>query len=185
MDAKTNLSIQKDIDLKNRLNQLKEKHGLTNQKIADGSGVPSGTVSGIFSGQTARPAFEDVAAILAFMGESIDEFCGLAQPQAPEDIVPADQPGSTVHHHHFSFMPLHGDVKRLTQDAISDVYSGEAYKIVHSNLKWWRAIAIVLIVLVVGWFTWDITHPSVGLIQYSSTIPAITSGMAENIQIIA
>lgn len=179
MDAKTNLSIQKDMDLKNRLNQLKEKHGLTNQRIADGSGVPSGTVSGIFSGQTARPAFEDVVAILTFMGESIDEFCGIAQPQAHAGTVPADQPGTTVHHHHFALMPLHGDVKKITQDAITDVYSGEAYRIAHSNLKWWRAIAIALIALVIGWFTWDITHPKAGLIQYGSITPAITSGMTE------
>lgn len=77
-------------------------------------------------------------------------------------------------------MPLHGDVKSITREAISDVYAGEAYRIVHSNLKWWRAIALVLIALVVGWFTWDITHPNVGLIQYSSALPTVASSKGDD-----
>lgn len=169
-----------------KLNALRSKHELTYQQLADMSNVPVGTVKSILTGATGSPGFEPVCAMLMAMGESIDEFCGLdvERPQeAPEKGEAAAPPVVEEHHHHFSFMPFHGDVKKLTQDAISDVYAGEAYRIVHSNLKWWRAVALVLIVLVVGWFTWDITHPDVGLIQYGSAMPAVTSGMLEHASI--
>lgn len=167
------------MDTRAKLNALKEKHGLSNQKIADLSNVPIGTVSGIMSGQTAQPGFEAVCAMLTAMGESIDEFYTGVPAEMPQAVASGDaaehQTVVAEHHHHIRIMPLHGDVAKITQDAIKDVYAGEAYRIVHSNLKWWRAIALVLIMLVIGWFTWDITHPNVGLIQYGSIAPASTS----------
>lgn len=173
------------MELRTKLNALKEKHGLTNQQISDASGVPLGTVSGIFSGQTARPAFQDVAAILAAMNESIDAFCGISAAHAPADTEKAPQPSSAAehHHHYFQFSPLKADARELMREVMSDVYSSDAYKILDSHLKWWRIISIVLIALVIGWFTWDITHPDVGLIQYGSAIPAVTTGFTEDIRI--
>lgn len=164
------------MEMRAKLNALKEKHGLSNQKIADMSGVPIGTVSGIMSGQTSQAGFDAVCAIITSMNESIDEFyTGRPAPKESSDVAEQQQNAVHEHHHHFQMMPLHGDVKNITQEAIASVFAGEAYRIVHSNLKWWRAIAIVLIVLVISWFTWDITHPNVGLIQYGSIAPAATS----------
>lgn len=51
---------------------LMEKHNLTNQSLADLSGVPIGTVSGIRSGKIASPSFESICAIMRAMGESVD-----------------------------------------------------------------------------------------------------------------
>lgn len=163
------------MELRNKLAVLKEKHGATNQQIADGTGIPLGTVSGIFSGQTARPAFQDVVEILRFFGVSADEFCGLAPKPSPE-TENAPQPGAAAehHYHHFSFVPLKSDVRELTREAIAEVHSSDAYRIIDKHLKWWRAVSIALIALVVIWFTWDITHPDVGLIQYSSALPVQT-----------
>lgn len=172
------------MELRNKLNALKEKHGLTNQQISDASGVPLGTVSGIFSGQTARPAFQDVTAILNALNESVDEFCGFAPAHAPAETENAPQPvAAEHHHHHIQFAPLKADARELMREVMGDVYSSDAYKILDNHLRWWRLITIVLIALVVCWFTWDITHPKAGLIQYSSAQPTITTGMADNIQL--
>ena len=159
------------MQISSKLNDLRNKHGLTYQQLADASGVPIGTLKSILSGTTASPAFETVCAILRAMGESVDEFCGYTAPAQIAEEVPAAAPVIAEHRHYFTVTPLHGDMMNITRDAIADVYSGEAYRIVHSNLKWWRAIAITLIALVIGWFTWDITHPKVGLIQYSTQVP--------------
>jgi len=173
------------MEIRSKLNALKEKHGLTNQQISDASGVPLGTVSGIFSGQTSRPAFQDIAAILTAMGESIDAFCGISPAHAHSETENAPQSVKTAehHYHHFQFSPLRSDMRDLAREAVREVYASDAYKILDGHLKWWRIITISLIALVVIWFTWDITHPEVGLIQYSSAVPAITTSMHEDISI--
>ena len=40
-----------------QLKELKDKRKLTNQQLADLSGVPLGTINRILSGQTDNPAF--------------------------------------------------------------------------------------------------------------------------------
>ena len=64
-----------------RLTQLKEKSGLTNQQIADKSGVPLSTVARIFSGQTDNPTYRNVADIVLALGGSIDAIEGVEHPQ--------------------------------------------------------------------------------------------------------
>lgn len=55
-----------------KIGALMEKHNLTNQSLADLSGVPIGTISSIRSGKVANPGFETVYTILRAMGESVD-----------------------------------------------------------------------------------------------------------------
>lgn len=76
-----------------RLGRLMEKHGYTNQRMADETGIPIGTVSGIRSGSTQNPSFEAVAAMLIAMGESIDVFAGFASKplKIEEEQLDADE----------------------------------------------------------------------------------------------
>ena len=162
------------MQLQIKLNLLKEKHGLSNQKIADLSGVPIGTVSGIMSGQTAQPGFEAVSAIVTkAFGESLDEFYS----ELPKKDFAAAEAAKIAaqEHHHVQVTHLHGDMKELAKEAVASVYTNEAYRLLYSNLKWWRAIAIILVALVVAWFTWDITHPGMGMINPVSTSSVIRS----------
>lgn len=57
----------------------KEKRGITNQSIADMSGVPIGTVNRLLSGFTENPTFSNVADICIAMGISIDEAIGIKE----------------------------------------------------------------------------------------------------------
>lgn len=77
-----------------RLGALMEQHGFTNQSMADASGVPLGTVSGIRSGKIANPSFEAVTAMLRAMGESLDAFVGVSPP-AQTEADPLSAPHST------------------------------------------------------------------------------------------
>ena len=52
-----------------RLGQLMEKHGYTNQSLADASGVPIGTISGIRSGNVRNPGYSAICAMLSAMVE--------------------------------------------------------------------------------------------------------------------
>lgn len=148
-----------NIELRNKLNILKDKHGMTNQQIADISGVSIGTVSGIMSGQTEKPGFEPVCAILIAMDESIDAFFGIA-PSGSEHPIKADPCAMPP------YASIHGEFSAIAKSAIAEAYTSNAISTLHSQLKWWRGICLVLVLLVALWFTWDVTHPTMGFIQY-------------------
>ena len=162
-----------------RLNALRNKHEMTYQQLSDASGVAIGTVKSILTGGTTSPGFEPVCAMLAAMNESIDAFyTGVPAEKPSKQPDAAEEPASDIkieEHHHFRVMPLRGDVKDITKEAIADVYAGETYRILHNHLRWWRIISISLIALIVAWFAWDITHPDYGLIQYGAANPITTS----------
>lgn len=63
-----------------QIGALMEKHGLTNQVMADMTGIPIGTVSGIRSGKIQNPSFDSVCAMMKAMGESIDALVGIVPP---------------------------------------------------------------------------------------------------------
>lgn len=63
-----------------KLKELKDKRGLTNQDIAELSGVPLATVNRILSGQTPNPTFESVAEIVIALNGSLDELVGIRSP---------------------------------------------------------------------------------------------------------
>lgn len=64
---------------------LKEARKLTNQQIADLSGVPLSTVTRIFNGQTDNPSFQTIADIVTALDGSLDEIMGLKKPEIPEE----------------------------------------------------------------------------------------------------
>ena len=71
-----------------KLKELKEQKDLTNQEIADLSGVPLSTVTRIFNGQTDNPNIQTVEDIVTAMGGSMDEITGIKKVGdkfAPDD----------------------------------------------------------------------------------------------------
>lgn len=68
-----------------QIGALMEKHGYTNQSMADASGVPVGTVSGIRSGKIQSPSFESIVTMMRAMGESVDALVGITSSAPPVD----------------------------------------------------------------------------------------------------
>ena len=78
--------------LATQLKLLKEKRGLTNQQLADLSGVPVGTVNRILSGQTDNPSFQTICDLVMAMNGSLDELAGIEKaPEGPEAKARASQ----------------------------------------------------------------------------------------------
>jgi transcriptional regulator with XRE-family HTH domain len=66
-----------------KLKMIKEDKDLTNAEIATLSNIPLATITRVLSGQTPNPTFETISRIAIGMGVSLDELCGLKQPDAP------------------------------------------------------------------------------------------------------
>lgn len=74
-----------------RLAALKERSGMTNQQIAEGSKVPASTVSKIISNSTESPSFDAVCAMVKAMGGSVDEIIGIATEAASPVEIACEQ----------------------------------------------------------------------------------------------
>ena len=78
-----------------QIGALMEKHGYTNQSMADVSGVPVGTVSGIRSGKIQSPSFESIVAMMRAMGESVDALVRITSSAPPVDPDKLTEDGYT------------------------------------------------------------------------------------------
>ena len=123
-----------------QLKELKDKRKLTNQQLAELSGVPVGTINRILSGQTDNPSFQTVCDIVMVMDGSLDELVGISEPEK----VPAKGKGPGR------------EIIELYQTIIS------------GKDKWLHRLFVcccfltLVLVAIVGY---DLTHPTVGFFQ--------------------
>lgn len=71
-----------------KLKELKDAKHLTNQQIADLSGVPLSTVTRVFNGQTDNPNIGTVEDIVKGMGVTLEDITGIKQVEekfSPDD----------------------------------------------------------------------------------------------------
>ena len=123
-----------------QLKELKDKRKLTNQQLADLSGVPLGPINRILSGQTDNPSFQTVCDIVMAMDGSLDELVGISEPE--QSSPRAKGPGR--------------EIIELYQTIIS------------GKDKWLHRLFVcccfltLVLVAIVGY---DLTHPTVGFFQ--------------------
>ena len=70
-----------------KLQELKDKSGMTIQEISDKSKVPLPTVKRIFSGQTSDPGYSSVIAIIKALNGSIDDIQEVMQENSRSAAV--------------------------------------------------------------------------------------------------
>lgn len=132
----------------NKLQELRERSGMTYQQIADASNVPVSTVSRIFSGQTDNPTMQTVAAMVQVMGGSLDEVYGMKRPMKAEEKMDALQ---------FALQSRDEMIQHLKAQ-------------IEEKNKWIHVLSIVVgvvVVFILFVLAWDITHPDMGYIQYA------------------
>ena len=71
-----------------KLKEIKAEKRLTNQQVADASGVPLSTVTRIFNGQTDNPNIETIEDIARGMGVTLEDITGIKQIE--EKFTPDD-----------------------------------------------------------------------------------------------
>ena len=123
----------------NQLKLLKEKRKLTNQQLADVSGVPIGTVNRILSGQTDNPSFQAVCDMVMAMDGSLDELVGIKEEPAPNE-------------------------RKSASKEIIQLYEG----IIADKEKWMMRLftcCCILTIVLIGIVAFDLLNPNHGWFQ--------------------
>lgn len=131
-----------------KLKTLKMSKNLTIQEISEKSGVPSSTVSRIFSGQTDNPSFQNICDIVIAMGGSLDELAGIKNTESA-DHTNAD---------------THAILMQMCRERIEDKE--------REIKKWTRIIRILsiafisLVIVIIALLIYDVASPGMGYIRY-------------------
>lgn len=74
--------LEKDhvVEIKTELKEKRDEMHLTNQDVADLSGVPLNTVTNYFSSRSKSPSIYTVGPLCAALGVSLDRYFGIAPP---------------------------------------------------------------------------------------------------------
>ena len=119
---------------------LKEKSGLTNEQIANVSGVPESTITRIFNGRTDNPYFQTIVDIVKALEGSIDVMEGIKTEG--EINVPTENENKLI----------------------------QLYREIIKNKDKWIKFLVALLVIVLFsfmlFFAYDILNPTVGWFQY-------------------
>ena len=158
------------MELHIRMGQLMEQHGFTNQSMADASGVPVGTVSGIRSGKIRSPGYDAICAMLSAMGES-------ASALTEADVVPEAEPPPNEHQ---TIMRQAVQIASLSatldaHDESAERYAGRCAKLEaelkqerRKNARLQNALVITLVVIVVLMvvYIWDVSSLHNGMTAF-------------------
>lgn len=129
-----------------KLNEFKDRSGLTNQQIAEKSGVPIGTVNRIMAGQTDNPSFEAITAIVKAIGGSLDELVGINMSSRKSNAAADDR------------------IVFIYEKQIEDINKNHEKQIKDKNtwIKMLFALLSALLLAIISLFIYDFTHPDRG-----------------------
>lgn len=122
--------------------------GMRYDDIAAGCGVSKSTISRIANGNGAH-------------ADSIERISAFLRPLVPDPTpdLPDTVPRETV------LLILAEKDKQIAQLRIADASHMMTVKKVARQRLVWAVIEAILLLAVIGWFIWDLTHPEVGLIR--------------------
>lgn len=158
------------MELHIRMGRLMEQHGFTNQSMADASGVPVGTVSGIRSGKIRSPGYDAICAMLSAMGES-------ASALTEAEVVPEAEPPPNEHQ---TIMRQAVQIASLSatldaHDESAERYAGRCAKLEaeltrerRKNARLQNALVIMLgvIIILMAVYIWDVSNLHSGMTAF-------------------
>lgn len=141
-----------------KIRKAKDASGLTNQELADKSGIPYNTVCTITAGTAKQAAFPSVAAICVVLGLSLDETLGLRDTDTSGYIRELEIESAC----------MKKDVEHFKRQ--STIYRPLIFGLI--------GICAILLCAVVGYIIFDIQLKNIGLFQSGgSTVLAVVLGI--------
>lgn len=166
------------------LRRLKQDSGMTNQQIANASGVPLGTVNRVIAGRAKNPAYSTVSA----MREAMSDQCEEQSPSEPPPVSPA-APSDDCNSCHTCprDMPTGADFQRLSDNFMELNSRAEAsfdkerlsferqLRRAHIRLIALEVLIAFFSIAILALYVYDVMNPSRGwFVQPTSTIFAPT-----------
>ena len=154
------------------LRKMKQASGMTNQQIADASGVPLGTVNRVMSGWTRNPTTDTAAAIREVLEGATAEEPQPDEPEQPPEIdchaCPRDMP---TRQDYAQMSASYQQLLQRIEDRFRAALDSRDKQFVAERAVytcWLRVLAIAcaaLVLFVMLLLVIDITNPNVGWVR--------------------
>lgn len=142
-----------------KLVEYRKASALSMEDIAERTGLSVSSISRIYNGITPNPGIDTVAAIVLATGGSLDDVCGIVTRNSFSDNVTQ-----------FDLELLDRFAREHNQKI---AILQKSYRDAKTSMRFSRGINCFFIVLLVSILLFDITHPTMGWVQY--TVQAVTT----------
>lgn len=162
-----------------KIKEMKIRSGMTNQQVADKSGVPIGTVNRVMADQVQNPNFETISAIVMALGGSIDEIVGHAPTIPPaenaaeleklsqaEQIVPQEQLQRKESPTDYLSSDLVRGYEMLLDERLKVIAAKN--QLIEEKNQWIKRLFIlccILVAVIIGILIFDMANPNLGFFQ--------------------
>ena len=162
-----------------KIKEMKIRSGMTNQQVADKSGVPIGTVNRVMADQVQNPNFETISAIVMALGGSIDEVVGhtptivplgnaaeAEQSSQPEQVVPQEQLQQKESPADYVQSDLVRGYEMLLEERLKVIAAKN--QIIEEKNQWIKRLFIlccILVAIIIGVLIFDMANPNLGYFQ--------------------
>lgn len=146
------------------MQEYKERSGLSYEQIAESTGLAKSTVSRLFTDPKYNPTIDTVQSVLTLIGGSIDKACDMATPPTPDgtDLTEALRTAAA-------------QSNRLYAECAAQK------KIYHRIIGVSLLFNFAFVAFIMGFVIYDVTHPSIGFVQYTTALVPTLSNAWESI----
>lgn len=150
------------MNIGDNLKVLQDKAGLTTAQLAEKANLPADTINKIRSGATRNPNADTLARLSVALGVPVDVLIAEdGKPQSAPGLLPDD----TMYQLYLAAMARQKESYELTISSLKSSHA-QTLSLYERHSRRWSWLAMALIVFIVFVLVWDITHPTMGYIQY-------------------
>lgn len=135
------------------LQEYREQSGLTYDQIAASTGLAKSTVSRMFTDPKYNPTLDTVKAVLVLIGGSIDKACDMATPIATDGTAITE-----------ALSTLSAQSSRLYAECTAEKRAYRHMLIVSLLFN------AAFVIFILGFVIFDVTHPSIGFVQFTASL---------------
>lgn len=146
-------------ELRDICRMAKDDHGYTAQDLEDMTGIPASTIGNFFATTSKAPNVYNAGAICKALGISMDKYFDITP-----NVLPEDQVRQLEHDHkaELKLAHLEGSVEQLNKTVDNQNTKEKRLRV---SLYSVTTIAVILLLVLVGYVVFDYSVPYAGLIQ--------------------
>ena len=139
--------------------EARDRQGMTNQDVADKANVPLSSVQNFFASTSKTPTVNNSGHICRACGVSMDKYFDITP-----NVLPEDQVRQLEHDHkaELKLAHLEGSVEQLNKTVNNQNTKEKRLRV---SLYSVTTIAVILLLVLVGYVVFDYSVPYAGLIQ--------------------